>query len=134
MQNLLTKFKTYISRSYGVDNLNKFLFVMLIVITIINIFVKHISVTIIYSLIFVLLFWRTFSHNHYSRQIENRKFLAIRKKIAQPFVNFGQYLKDVRTHKYFKCSTCKTKIRIPRNKGKVEVTCPRCKNKFEART
>ncbi len=35
---------------------------------------------------------------------------------------------------YYHCPECKQQIRIPVGKGKVRVTCPSCKNKFEIRT
>ena len=29
-------------------------------------------------------------------------------------------------HKYFTCPNCKTVCRVPRGKGKIVITCPKC--------
>ena len=34
----------------------------------------------------------------------------------------------------FKCKSCGRKVRVPRGKGKIEVTCPICGNKKICRT
>ena len=35
-----------------------------------------------------------------------------------------------KTHLYFKCNNCKANLRVPKGKGKIEVTCPKCKFKM----
>ena len=37
-------------------------------------------------------------------------------------------------YKIFQCKSCGRKIRVPRGKGKIEVTCPVCGNKKICRT
>ena len=62
--------------------------------------------------------FRCFSRNTYKRYEENRKFLRI-----------WERLKD-RQHKYFDCPRCRQPVRVPRGKGKIAITCPKCKEKF----
>ena len=38
--------------------------------------------------------------------------------------------KQFQSYKIFKCPDCGQKIRIPRHKGRIEITCPKCKTKF----
>ena len=74
---------------------------------------------------YVLMFWalfRVFSRNTYARYEENRKFLR-----------FFDQLKD-RTHRYFSCPKCRQTVRVPRGKGKIAITCPRCKERFIKKT
>ena len=35
---------------------------------------------------------------------------------------------------YYHCPECKQQLRVPAGKGKVRITCPNCKNKFELNT
>ena len=65
---------------------------------------------------------RTLSRNTYRRYQENRKFLQ-----------FFTRLKD-RQNRYFDCPKCRQLVRVPRGKGKIAITCPRCKEKFIRKT
>ena len=42
-------------------------------------------------------------------------------------------LKD-RQHRYYKCPKCRQSVRVPRGKGKISITCPRCREKFIRKT
>jgi ribosomal protein L37AE/L43A len=66
--------------------------------------------------------FRTLSRNTYKRYQENRKFLALQQRI-----------KD-RDHRYFSCPRCKQTVRVPRGKGKIAISCPKCKEKFIKKT
>ena len=66
--------------------------------------------------------FRTFSRNTYKRYRENRRFLMLIDRV-----------KD-RDHKYFDCPRCHQPVRVPRGKGKIAITCPKCKEKFIKKT
>ena len=68
-------------------------------------------------------FWRMLSKNYQKRYAENAKFLALTSKLR---FNFCQY----RTYKVFKCPNCKQKLRVPRGRGKIQITCNRCRTQF----
>jgi len=38
-------------------------------------------------------------------------------------------IKD-REHRYFDCPKCRQMVRVPRGKGKISITCPKCREKF----
>ncbi|OPY61937.1 MAG: hypothetical protein A4E56_01734 [Pelotomaculum sp. PtaU1.Bin065] len=79
-------------------------------------------------------FFRLFSRKIYQRSAENQRFLggllALRSKIRGGF----RRLRDLRTHRYFRCTHCGTVLRVPRGKGKIRITCSKCGEKFGART
>ena len=68
-------------------------------------------------------FWRMLSKNYQKRYAENAKFLALTSKLR---FNFNQY----RTYKVFKCPNCNQKLRVPRGRGKIQITCNRCRTQF----
>ena len=39
-----------------------------------------------------------------------------------------------RQNRYFICPRCRQTVRVPRHKGKIAITCPKCKERFERRT
>lgn len=74
---------------------------------------------------YMLMFWaifRAFSRNVYKRYQENRKYLR-----------FLERLKD-REHRHFDCPRCRQPVRVPKGKGKIAITCPKCKEKFIKKT
>ena len=70
----------------------------------------------------ILSIFRMLSRNTYKRYQENRKFLQI----------FDR-LKD-REHRYFDCPKCRQMVRVPKGKGKIAISCPRCREKFIRKT
>ena len=74
-----------------------------------------------YTLTGIAIF-RCFSRNTYKRYEENRKFLR-----------FWERLRD-RQHRYYDCPRCHQTVRVPRGKGKISISCPKCKEKFIRKT
>ena len=83
--------------------------------------VKLIFTTISYVFMFLAIF-RSLSRNIYKRYDENRKFLL-----------FFQKLKD-KNHRYYNCPRCRQQVRVPKGKGKIAITCPKCREKFIKKT
>ena len=116
----------FMAGRYGTDKLNTAILGAGVVACIISMFVKNpavdLALTVIsYSFMFWALF-RTFSRNTYKRYQENRKYLQ-----------FLDRIKD-RQHRYYNCPRCRQVVRVPRGKGKIAITCPRCKEKFIKKT
>ena len=42
--------------------------------------------------------------------------------------------KERNTYKYFRCPQCKQKLRAPRGRGKIQVTCQKCHHVFQTKT
>lgn len=107
---------------YGTDKLNMFILGSGVVICLISMFIPVPLVNLILTLVsYGLMIWalfRTFSRNTHKRYQENRKFLL-----------FLDRLKD-RDHKYFSCPKCHQPVRVPKGKGKIAITCPKCGEKF----
>lgn len=115
----------------GVDTLGRFcLYVSLPLILISGLLYKVPTLSGILNLAgLALLFYsyfRIFSSNIPKRAQENRKF---EKKIQ-----FLSRAVGDKTHRYYRCSSCGQTIRVPKGKGKIEITCPKCRNTFVKRT
>ena len=78
--------------------------------------------TILSEVLLILSLLRCFSRNTYKRYNENRKFLLLIDRI-----------KD-RDHRYYACPKCRQTVRVPRGKGKISITCPKCREKFIKKT
>ena len=119
-------FQRFMSGRYGMDKLNILLMCVAIAIAVINMFVQYPPVNIALSLLPWLLtglaVFRMLSRNTYRRYLENRKFLMLLERI-----------KD-REHRYYDCPKCRQQVRVPRGKGKISITCPKCREKFIKKT
>ena len=119
-------FRQFMADRYGHDKLNSVmlwigvaivLVAMIVPIPLINLLLHMLA----YGLMGFSLF-RCFSRNTYKRYRENRKFLMLVDR-----------LKD-RDHRYYECPRCRQPVRVPRGKGKIAISCPKCKEKFIKRT
>lgn len=75
--------------------------------------------------LFAVLF-RYFSTNKIQRQHEQTVFLTKMYKF-----NTWWKEKTSRKYRYIRCPRCNQKLKLPRGKGKIEVTCPKCRHKFD---
>lgn len=118
--------RSFMAGRYGTDRLNMVILCTGLFCSLLSVWVKAMPANIIFwALSYGLMIWaifRTLSRNTYRRYHENRKFLQ-----------FFTRLKD-RQNRYFDCPKCRQLVRVPRGKGKIAITCPRCKEKFIRKT
>ncbi len=117
---------TFMTGRYGTDKLNMTILTAGLVICLVAMFFQSYGLRLALTLVsYGCVLWamfRTFSRNTYRRYQENRKFLMLLDRI-----------KD-REHLYFDCPRCHQPVRVPRGKGKIAITCPRCQEKFVKKT
>ncbi len=119
---------------YGADHLSNFLMVLSMILMIIG-FVsgKEIVILVTFGIAVIVLaysYFRIFSKNHYKRYAENEKYLSMHNFFKSFFSKGIAIIKDRRKNHIYKCPGCKVKIRVPRGKGKIMITCPKCKTEF----
>jgi uncharacterized paraquat-inducible protein A len=68
------------------------------------------------------------------RRSENDKFIRVWWPARTRLMRFFTGLKDRKTHKFFKCPGCKNLLRVPKGKGKLQITCPKCGERFIKKT
>ena len=77
--------------------------------------------------------FRMFSRNLYARRRENAWHLRRVGAIKGFFKLQKNKRRDRKTHVYRKCKACKSVLRLPREKGKHTVRCPKCQHRFEVK-
>ena len=111
---------------YGTDKLNMVILGGGLIASLVSMFIHFAPVNLLLTAVsYALMGWaifRTLSRNTYKRYQENRKYLM-----------FMQRIKD-RDHRYFDCPRCRQQVRVPRGKGKIAISCPKCKEKFIRKT
>ena len=120
--NLAYSLRRFMEGRYGNDKLNNTILGIALVMVILALFIRNPLLNLIlHGFSYALMFWsifRTLSRNTYKRYQENRAYLK-----------FIDRFKD-RDHRYYDCPKCRQTVRVPRGKGKIAITCPRCKEKF----
>lgn len=138
----MSKFKEkmirFFSGRYGLDAFGKCLFAVylvgLLVMTVVEFFVYNAITFILRLLLFILaiyMIYRVMSRNIVKRQIENRRFLAMRDKLYGWFRLQRDRFRDRKTHVFRKCPSCKAVLRLKRIKGDHRAACPRCGKSFD---
>ena len=119
-------FRRFMVGRYGTDKLGLAMLGAALAMSLLGSFIPVAAVKLAMTAAYYgLMFWalfRMFSRNTYARYEENRKFLR-----------FFDRLKD-REHRYFNCPKCQQPVRVPRGKGKIAITCPKCREKFIKKT
>lgn len=123
------KLYRFMQGRYGNDKLNRFLMVLTFIFFILSMF----TTPALYFVGFVALiycYFRMLSKNTYKRAAENRIYLQYEYKAKNFFNQFKKNMEQRKTHHIYKCTSCKQKIRVPRGKGRIEITCPKCRTTF----
>ena len=111
---------------YGPDHLCIAMIVLAFIISLLFALTGNISLLFVSYFIFGLTLFRMFSRNINRRRAENDKFIRYWWPVRMKIKKIIQKIKDKRKYVYYTCPTCKTKLRVPKGKGKIRITCPRC--------
>ena len=124
--NISRGLRRFMEGRYGTDKLNIAILTAGLVACLIAMFIKLPVVNLVLTLISYFLMgtaiFRTLSRNTYKRYQENRRYLM-----------FLQKCKD-KEHRYYDCPRCRQQVRVPRGKGKIAISCPKCGEKFIRKT
>ena len=124
------RMQRFMAGRYGNDQLNQFIFIVAIISMVLEIITRQ---SLFYTLTLVLLilaYVRVFSRNINKRYEENMKFLQKKDAILNKFRRQKYYAAPRRNFHIYTCPQCKQKIRIPKGKGKISITCPKCRTSF----
>lgn len=136
---MLEKFKKFMVGRYGIDQLSNGLNFIFFVIIIIGLITNNMIFLYLSLIPMFYNYYRIFSKNFSKRYNENRIYT----NFMSPYYNMMDKIKskiqkkkkkDKKNYKYFTCKSCGQELRIPRGKGKVTITCPRCKHSFDGRS
>ncbi len=123
---------------YGPDQLYIALFLVSIILNIVAAILGGSIVALMLEVIgYGLLIWaifRSLSRNIPARRRENDRFLRYWWPVRTKLVGFFRRMKQRKTHKFFKCPGCGNRLRVPKGKGTIEITCPRCGERFRKKT
>lgn len=139
-------FRDFFRGRYGIDNLGYFLFFIALII------IRDRYLSLVGGIVLGYAIYRVISKDIKKRKKELQKFDMIVNRIKPYFTSifgiFKRYYiilkkkfdsykiryKQRMSYVFVTCSKCKKILRLPKNKGKLNVTCPICKNQFIKKT
>ena len=130
MYRLNTKMQQFMVGRYGADELGRFISVSTLVCLLVSLFTKW---EILYWIGLFLIFYtyfRMFSKNVSKRYQENQKFLTLRYKAVAKWSIMKKHFLERKIYRFYKCPQCKQKVRVPKGRGKICITCPKCRTEF----
>ncbi|MBR6656917.1 MAG: hypothetical protein IKL18_01945 [Oscillospiraceae bacterium] len=127
---ILQKLREFMYGRYGTDQLSFALIGGGFAFYVLYVFTRSRLLYLVSLVLYGIAVFRTLSKNHTKRRIENQKFMNLWYKLKNKWVGIRADFEERKTYKHFKCPACGQKIRIPRGRGKVEIRCPKCSNRF----
>lgn len=133
IQNLKEKINDRIERAYGFDELVTELIIVGMAFVLFDLFYKtyYLSLAGIACLIVGCI--RCYSSNIEARKKELQIYQNLKISCSEWLSAKFERIKDRVAYKYVVCPHCGTVIKLPRGMGKVDITCPKCNNKFMKR-
>ena len=135
------RFRNFMRGRYGVDQLSNGLVFLFFILILIGILTRNTIFTWIALIPMILSYYRMFSKNFSKRYNENRIYTNLMSPVYDLLDQikgfFNRKIKRFKTckeYKYFKCPNCKQELRVPRGRGEITVTCPKCKQSFDRKS
>lgn len=118
----------------GVDQLTVFILLASLIVTLIGGIFRLSWLQLLYFAGVALAVYRTLSRNLVKRRAENQLFLQKTRSITSWFRVRRRIFQERKTHRHFKCPSCKQRLRVPRGKGNIKITCSKCGEQFSRKS
>ncbi len=127
-------FRNFMKGRYGADQLSLALLIISVVLSVIIRFTGIQALTLIVYIPLGLCIFRMLSKNINRRSMENYKYHMLISPVYAWIKKIQRRISGSKTHKFFKCPHCKAELRLPKGKGRIVITCPKCRHEFSAKT
>ena len=131
---MLQWFQRFMIGRYGTEALNRLLSVVSIILLILSYFTIGVLLYPLSVLCLACVFFRMFSRNIWKRSRENQVYLRFKGKLTARFSAAKTQYNQRKTHSFYKCKSCRATLRVPKGKGRMVVTCPKCGVTFMGKT
>ncbi|MCC6098426.1 MAG: hypothetical protein DUD33_02250 [Coriobacteriaceae bacterium] len=131
MDNFKGKLEEFMRGRNGADELGVACLELAVILAIINIFAGNGVIYVITLALLAYAIFRMVSTNVNQRRRESMAFAEKLGPVRPWISNPAAAYKNARTYKHATCPNCHQRVRVPRGKGHIRITCPRCKQKFD---
>lgn len=116
------------------DLLGKHLLLVGLGLMVLNLFIASRFVSLLTFILIGVAYYRLFSKRLYIRTNENQRYQRWFAKVSQPLKKVQVRFTERKKYRYYKCPSCRQEVRVPTKRGKINITCPKCKHQFIKKT
>ena len=130
---MLNWWKNVMRGRYGMDHFGRFLSFASLALLLLAMLLGGLANTVLWLVavaVLVYSYFRMFSRNTSKRYAENMIYFKYRNKVTGWFGRKKARFDQRKTYSFFRCPQCGVTARVPKGKGKIKITCPKCANVF----
>ena len=124
------KLRQFMIGRYGTDGLNQFLSIASLALLLIAIISRVNLFTYLGAALLILCYYRSLSRNISKRTEENYRFYSLKDRVDNKFKGWKEQWANRKVYHYYRCPQCRQKLRVPRGRGRIQISCPRCGTQF----
>jgi DNA-directed RNA polymerase subunit RPC12/RpoP len=117
------KIANFFKSRYGIDDLGKTIFLVSAILYTVAVLIQNSVLAFLGMTGFLIFLIRAFSGDRWARSEENVKYRSYIKLWTLRYENR-------KTARIYRCERCGRYIRVPKGKGKIQISCPGCGNKM----
>lgn len=133
-QNLKFKIMRFMQGRNGIDQYSQFLNGVVLILFLISILTRSTFLGWAPFVLMGYMYFRIFSKNIPKRSMENQKFCNMRYDLSIKINKMKKQWEQRKIYRFFHCPMCKQKVRVPKGRGKICITCPKCREEFVRRS
>lgn len=128
------KMARFMVQRNGMDELARFESGLAMILLLVSLFSRLNLLYLVSLVVLIHMYFRMFSKNRSKRYAENQRYVTWRYQTLVKWNKWKTRLVQRKQYKFFKCPMCKQKVRVPRGHGKIEISCPKCRERFVRRS
>ncbi len=135
--NLRERIARFMAGRYGMDPLGRFLTIAAMALLVLSMFFGRVMHTIFWMLALAALVYcyvRMLSRRYDRRRAENEVYLSAKGAVRRWFASIKTRWSQRREYRFFRCPSCHALLRVPKGKGRIQLICRKCGNRFERKS
>ena len=118
----------------GVDELARFESIFVWVLLLVSIFSRMWIFDLLAMALIVHMYFRILSRDVSKRYEKNQKYVNFRYNAVVKWDKKKKRIAQRRNYRFYKCPMCRQEVRVPKGHGKIQITCPKCRETFTKRS
>lgn len=123
--------RNFMQGRYGTDDFSKFLLVAAFILYVLSLIIRNGPVYWAAAAVLAWSWYRMLSRDFEKRAAENKRYLAFCAGVRKFLKKQKEHFDGRKDYRYFKCPGCGQEVRVPKGKGHIRITCPKCRTQFD---